>query len=204
MRLLGYFKSIRGLSGGQNNSNSIANDLKGKAITIIKYCYNCGGELNETRIEGRVRKVCSKCGVVNYQNPIPSVAVVITDDQGRLLLTKRAVEPGIGLWCLPGGFIENNETPEATAMREVKEETGLEIIVGECLGARTKIGGYHGDVVIIGYKGSIAGGELHPGDDAQEVRYFALNELPQIAFRSHISFIETHFAVKIEQAHILH
>jgi len=61
--------------------------------------------------EGKYRKVCSVCNAVNYQNPVPSVAVIITDAEGRLLLTKRAAEPSIGLWCLPGGFIELGESP---------------------------------------------------------------------------------------------
>lgn len=144
--------------------------------------------------EGCIRKVCPECGTVNYQNPIPSVAAVITDDEGKLLLTKRSVEPQKGMWCLPGGFIEMNESPVETLVREVFEETGLKIAPGELIDACSKIGGYHGDVIIIGYTAEIIGGELSPGDDAEEAEFYALDRLPQIAFRSHSYFIEKFFS----------
>ncbi|NQS97222.1 MAG: NUDIX hydrolase [candidate division Zixibacteria bacterium] len=144
--------------------------------------------------EGCIRKVCTECGTVNYQNPIPSVAAVITDDEGKLLLTKRSVEPQKGMWCLPGGFIEMNESPVETLVREVFEETGLKVIPGELIDACSKIGGYHGDVIILGYTAEIIGGELSPGDDAEEAEFISLDKLPQIAFRSHTYFIEKIFS----------
>ncbi len=130
---------------------------------------------------------------------MPSVAVIITDEKGRLLLTKRAAEPSIGLWCLPGGFIELGESPLDTLVRETKEETGLEVTPGEIIDACAKLNGFHGDVVIIGYTAVVTGGILTPGDDAVETVYFPLNALPQIAFRSHKHFIEKHFRIKIER-----
>ena len=153
-------------------------------------------------MEGRKRRVCPDCGTVNYQNPIPSVAVVITDSEGRLLLTKRSVEPGKGLWCLPGGFIETGESPEETVVREVMEETGLKVAPAESLGPCSKIGGYHGDVIILGYTADIMGGELKAGDDAEEVKYIPLNNLPEIAFRCHSFFIEQRFGIKVFRANI--
>ena len=148
--------------------------------------------------KGSLRKICTECGTVNYQNPIPSVAAVITDDEGRLLLTKRSVEPEKGMWCLPGGFIEMGESPVETVVREVFEETGLKVITGELIDVRVKIGGYHGDVIIIGYAAEIIGGELSPGDDAEEAEFISLDKLPPIAFRSHTFFIEKVFSITIK------
>jgi len=130
---------------------------------------------------------------------VPSVAVIITDEAGRLLLTKRSAEPGLGLWCLPGGFIELGETPLDTLVRETKEETGLEVRPGEIVDAYAKLNGYYGDVVIIGYTAVVTGGTLTPGDDAEETVYFTLDKLPQMAFRSHKHFIEKHFRIKLDQ-----
>jgi len=148
--------------------------------------------------DGRMRKICPQCGTVNYQNPVPSVAVIITDEQGRLLLTKRSVEPGKGLWCLPGGFIEMGETPMETVIRETMEETGLEIVPEYVIDAHAKINGFHGDVIIIGYFAHVTGGKLTAGDDAEEAGYFSVDDLPELAFRSHIRFIEKHFNIEIK------
>ena len=173
---------------------------KGKAL---KFCYNCGGELVVKMIEGHERNVCSICETVNYENPIPSVAVVITDSEGRVLLTKRNIEPGIGLWCLPGGFIEVGETAEETVIRETYEETGLRVESGEMLGPCSRIGGYHGDVLLLGFTATVLEGKLKPGDDADEVKYFDLSKLPQIAFQCHIYFIQTAFGVELSEPNIL-
>jgi len=173
---------------------------KGK---VLKFCYKCGGELEVKFIEGHHRRICSICGIVNYENPIPSVAVVITDLEGRVLLTKRNIEPGIGLWCLPGGFIELGETAEETVVRETLEETGLGVEPVKMLGPCSRIGGYHGDVLLLGFTASVIDGDLKPGDDAEEVRYFNLNELPEIAFQCHIYFIQTAFGVELSEPNLL-
>ncbi len=166
-------------------------------ITLYKYCPECGSELEIRFLEEKERDYCPACEVIHYHNPVPSVAAVITDGAGRLLLTKRAAEPGIGNWCLPGGFIEMGEDPLDTVVRETEEETGLKVKPGEIIGAHSKINGYHGDVIIIGFNAEVTGGELQAGDDAEEVEYFNLNELPPIAFKSHRKFIEKKFGIKI-------
>ncbi len=163
----------------------------------LKYCFNCGGKLQTQYIDGQNRQICPKCKTVNYDNPVPSVAAVITDDKGCILLTKRSVEPGKGMWCLPGGFIEMGETPLDTLIRETKEETGLKIQPGKIIDAQAKIGGYHGDVIIIGYQAKIVGGELAPGDDAEEAKFFHIDEMPQIAFKSHKIFLEIALGIKL-------
>ncbi|MBL7190879.1 NUDIX domain-containing protein [bacterium] len=160
----------------------------------MTHCAFCGGILRDENIEGRIRKLCGSCGCVNYQNPIPSIAAIITDNSGGLLLVKRSVEPGVGLWCLPGGFMELGETPEETVVREVLEETGLHVKPGAIFDACSRIGGYHGDVVIIAYPAEVLDGELNPGDDASDVEYFPIDQLPEIAFLSHARFIDKYFS----------
>ena len=165
----------------------------------MKHCYNCGTKLNNQFIEGAQRKICPKCKTVNYENPIPSVAVVVLNSQGELLLTKRSVEPGIGLWCLPGGFIELGETLLETVVRETAEETGIQVAPGEIIDAVSKIGGYHGDVIIIGYTAEIIGGKLSPGDDAEEAAFITLDQLPPVAFKSHARFIQKICGVTVNE-----
>ena len=180
-----------------NSSICFGKQIPEADISEHKFCYSCGGSLRTEFIEGRDRKVCSDCGLIDYQNPVPSVAVIITDEENRLLLTRRSVEPGKGMWCLPGGFVEMGESPRDTVVRETLEETGLEVIPGEIIEAEAKINGFHGDVIIIGYEARKTGGELQAGDDAEEVQYFSLDEMPQIAFRSHRVFVEKYFKVNL-------
>ena len=108
---------------------------------------------------------------------IPCVGAVIKDDQGRLLLIKRGHEPGAGLWALPGGRIEPGETDAEALVREMREETGLDVQAGPLLGSvrRPAPGGNVLD--IRDYGATITGGTLRAGDDAAEARWVASGDL---------------------------
>jgi 8-oxo-dGTP diphosphatase len=100
---------------------------------------------------------------------------------GHLLLVKRAIEPYLGCWDIPGGFLEANEPPGDGAIREVKEETGLKVELTELFGFY--MGRYsHGDggppCLNIYFLGHVVGGIEQPGDDATELAWFAPSELP--------------------------
>jgi len=91
---------------------------------------------------------------------------VIQDDEGRLLLVLRGREPGAGRWSLPGGRVEPGEKPAEAAAREVHEETGLIVAIGEPL-ATIPIGDY----LVHDFAATVVGGELRAGDDADDVRW---------------------------------
>jgi len=91
-----------------------------------RYCPRCSGELVKKTVDHNTRKVCPVCGFVLYRNPAPAAGVII-EKEGQILLVRRKYNPYKGDWCLPAGFIEYGESPEHCAVREVKEETGLEI-----------------------------------------------------------------------------
>ncbi len=139
---------------------------------------------------------------MNYQNPTPSAAAVITDDEGRILLTRRAVEPALGKWCLPGGFNEMGESLEETVIREVFEETGLNVVPVKLADACFKQGGYYGDVQVMCYIARILEGELKPGDDAEEVRYFRREDIPPLAFKCHARFLRKLFGIEAPEGEI--
>ena len=105
------------------------------------------------------------------------MGAVIKDDQGRLLLIKRGHEPGAGLWSLPGGRIEPGETDAEALVREMREETGLDVQAGPMLGSvrRPAPGGMVLD--IRDYEATISGGTLRAGDDAAEARWVAPGDL---------------------------
>ncbi|MGH7597007.1 MAG: NUDIX domain-containing protein [bacterium] len=149
------------------------------------FCPRCGGRLHERHAEGRDRLVCEKCGFIFYQNPVPAAAVILQQNR-RILLVKRKFEPRVGAWSLPAGFIEWGESPEQTAIREVQEETGLNIAAPSLYGV------YRGrdypdyEILLVVYRGEILSGELRPGDDASEAQWFDLARLPEnIAFQLH-------------------
>ena len=91
-----------------------------------QFCPVCGDRLVErlVELESKIRKVCSSCDFIYYQNPTPAAGVVIMDGD-ELLLVKRKYEPRAGLWTLPAGFVEAGEDASVCAVRETKEETNI-------------------------------------------------------------------------------
>ncbi len=111
------------------------------------------------------------------------------DPKGRILLVKRSVEPKKGNWCLPGGFIETGESPEKAGLRELFEETGLRGRISQLIGVITHPGTLYKSILMIGFLVKDPQGSPRPGDDAAEVAWFSLNEMPPVAFAGHESFI---------------
>ena len=158
-----------------------------------KFCPYCGGRLEYfIDHEGRRRQRCTRCGAVLYENPIPATALVIpeSDDPGKILLIKRAVEPCKGQYSLPGGFMEIDETPEEGAIREMKEETGFDGKVTRLLGVRNQPSPQYKMVLLVGYQMEIIGGKLSASDDAESGDFFPLDNHPPIAFAGHQYFVD--------------
>jgi len=158
--------------------------------STINYCWECGGKAESVFADGRVRKVCTECETILYENPFPTTAALVVNSNDELLLVKRSVRPAKGHWCLPGGFLELGESPEQGVLRELKEETNLDGEVESLIGIQPSLHGFWGDVVVIGFAVSTNGGMAAPGDDAAEVKYFSLSDLPQIAFNTHIALLD--------------
>jgi 8-oxo-dGTP diphosphatase len=156
-----------------------------------QFCPHCGNRLREQPWDGRARPVCETCGHVVYLNPAPSVAVILRREE-RVLLVKRNIEPGLGLWSLPGGFIEEDEDVEQAVIREVEEETGLSCRPRGLLDAHGMRSAIYGSVLVLCYSAEIVDGHLQPGGDAEEAAFFPLRDLPEIAFDIHRRFLERH------------
>ena len=105
--------------------------------------------------------------------PVVGVGAVVRDGN-NILLVKRGREPGRGLWAVPGGKVERGEELRATARREVEEETGLRIEVGDPVWVGEVIEGDH-HIVLIDFAARLVGGVMSPGDDADEVRWVAID-----------------------------
>jgi ADP-ribose pyrophosphatase YjhB (NUDIX family)/predicted GIY-YIG superfamily endonuclease len=164
-----------------------APDAQEAARTIDRFCPRCGGPLETVFLSGeeRPRRVCTGCGRLHYRNAKPCAGALVTRD-GRVLLVKRATRPFQGYWDIPGGFLEEDEHPEAGAIREVREETGLEVQPTDLLGLYMDRYEYDGEedyCLNIYYLAEVVGGWECPGDEAVELAWFAADELPaKIAF----------------------
>lgn len=155
-----------------------------------KYCPYCGTELETKIVEGRRRGYCPKEKRVIYDNPIPAVTAIITNTSDEILLVYRNIMPGKYRWALPGGFIELGESPMEAARRELKEETGLlalDPIIVEALYQESTF--YHTSILIIGYYFRKYTGKPVAGDDAKEIGFFHIDNLPDMAFESHRELI---------------
>lgn len=155
------------------------------------YCPLCGKPLKKGEVDGLERVFCpdNECGYIFYQNPIPAAgAILVQDDQ--ILLVKRAHPPRIGWWCVPAGFMEWQEHPSETAVREVKEETGLDIKLTSFFEVYSGQDDPRSNAILLLYLADITGGQIQAADDALEVAWFHFDDIPHdIAFESHIQAI---------------
>jgi len=156
----------------------------------VNFCLRCGHKLElKTDHENKLRPHCPACNWVYYKNPIPAVAVVLFNENRELLLVKRGLQPKAGFWALPSGYMEINLTPEENALQELEEETGLKGKIMHCVGWFFGKSPIYERVLSIGFRMKAIGGKLQAGDDAVDVKFFPLNNLPVIAFDAHRDFI---------------
>jgi 8-oxo-dGTP diphosphatase len=144
-------------------------------------------------MEGSLRLYCEHCREAIYENPIPATCLVVIDNQDRVLLVKRSVEPKLGFWCLPGGFMELGETPEQGALRELEEETGLSGTIERLLGVVTNQSSQYDTVFMAGFLVKEFTGSPVAGDDASDAAFFTRERLPEVAFESHKMFIQRYY-----------
>ena len=142
-----------------------------------RHCTDCGAALGQER----PHPVCTGCGRTQHRDPKVGVGAVARDEAGGLLLVRRGVAPGKGLWALPAGYVDAGEDPRDAAAREVLEETGL---VVRCLDVVDVYPGGGGASFFIAFTAQVVGGVLFAGDDALDARFFGLDALPELAFPS--------------------
>lgn len=147
---------------------------------VIKYCLRCGCDHFITSDEGRSFK-CEECGFTYFINNSAAVACLIFDDDNKLLLCRRAVEPEVGKLDLPGGFVEPMETAEQAVKREIMEELKVNIISQEYLTSFPNEYLYSGfsvftlDMAFLCKIDSIK--NIVPGDDISAVEFVSLREI---------------------------
>lgn len=148
-----------------------------------RHCPVCATALRHE--DGRVE--CPSCGLVHYANPKPTASALVVDDEGRILFSRRANDPGAGKLDLPGGFVEEGEHPLDALHRELREEAG--IVLGDTTFVGIFMDWYRVDSRAVStlnlyWSGGIAEGEPTPDDDVLELRFFAPDAIPwdEVAF----------------------
>jgi ADP-ribose pyrophosphatase YjhB (NUDIX family) len=150
----------------------------------VKFCSNCAHPVSLRQPEGDhlPRYVCEACGTVHYQNP-KLVVGCVPEFEGRILLCKRAIEPRLGYWTIPAGFMENGETTQDGARRESFEEALAEVEIGSLLAVVHVL---HADQVHVMFRARLLEPRFGPSPESLEVQLYEESEVPwhDIAFRS--------------------
>lgn len=156
----------------------------------LNYCTRCGAALAFGPIDGehRERLACGSCGFIAYVNPRLVVTTIPVDDEDRIVLLRRGIEPGRGWWAQPGGFLEVDETITEAAIRETLEETGLFVQPGEIIGLYSRL---EAAIVVLAIEARVAGGAPRLNPEALEIKAFEPTDIPWAG----IAFNTTYWAL---------
>ena len=155
----------------------------------LNYCSRCGEPLAFGEIDGedRYRLACAN-GHIAYVNPRLVVTTLPITPRGEVVLLRRGLEPGLGSWAQPGGFLEVDETVTEAAIRETREETGLIVRPTELVGFYARL---EAAVIVVAFEAEIVAGEARTSREALEVRAFAPADIPWAG----IEFKTSYFAL---------
>ena len=149
------------------------------------FCPLCGADLELRSLKPTEpdRLVCIRCGFIFYQDPKVAVGTIIRNGDDHIVLVRRAIQPGYGKWVFPGGFVDRGELVIAAAVREAREEAGLDIRLDRLLNVYSYTG--RAPVIIV-YVATMIGGELACDDEGIEAKWFTADTIPwdELAFQS--------------------
>ncbi|MBM9616423.1 NUDIX domain-containing protein [Desulfobulbus rhabdoformis] len=175
----------------QNSSQKAAETKR------LQYCPHCAAPFSETQRPSPLRQQCAQCGYAHHLNPAPGITIILHTLKGKILIGKRAASGSYGgLWCLPGGYIEYEESFIQTAHREVHEETGLEIQVEGVINVVSNLLDESHHTLVIVLLGRVVGGQEAASDDLEQLRWVTQEEHEQTryAFEGDKKIIDVFFS----------
>jgi len=154
------------------------------------YCSTCGTKLILKEEPESRSSYCPACEKPIYKDPKVATCTLVTNADNAILLAKRALEPGLGKWALPGGYVNLGEVVETAARREILEETGILCEITKLLGV---FSAENTSPILIVYRAHTTGGTLTPSAETPEVGFFQSNDLPPLSFPRDYDIIVEHF-----------
>ena len=166
----------------------------------MKFCNQCGNAVAQKVPKGdnRLRYVCTECAVIHYENPrVITGCLPIHNDQ--VLLCKRAIEPRLGLWTLPAGFLENGETSANGAMRETMEEANARVSID---GLYTLFSLPHISQLYMFFRATLEDLDFYAGEESLQTKLFSEEEVPwdQLAFPVITETLKHYFADRLKES----
>ena len=147
-------------------------------IKSILYCQICGLKLKDHKLKDTIQRYCTNCKIFSYLDP-KVATVILIENKKTLLLVKRDIEPYIGCWSFPSGYVDRGEKTEEAAIREVKEETHIDIKITNLQGVYSG----KGSVVLIVYRAIPLDPSIGmPKEEVQEINWFPIKKLPVLPF----------------------
>ena len=169
-----------------------------QAVDGFKYCPFCRTTLVLEESGHKLRPTCPSCGFIQFKNPSPAVGVLVVEGN-KVLLGKRSGAPGGGKWALPSGYIEYEDDFLTTAIREMKEETGLDVEIRSIINVVSSFLSPRFHFLSIYLLARVVGGELVARDDLETVGWFPISgPLPEMAFQEDVDIIEWYSAKQSE------
>jgi ADP-ribose pyrophosphatase YjhB (NUDIX family) len=150
---------------------------------MIAYCPSCGSNTQTRLVAKQSLSACAQCDRIFFRNPKVVVTALI-EEAGRVLLVLRDIEPGRGLWGMPGGYVDWNEHPQDALIRECMEEVRARVEPMDLLAVQHIVMGEEG-IVILPYRARLVAGHPSVGEEVQQVGWFAPDQLPPLAFATH-------------------
>ncbi|QNR23934.1 NUDIX hydrolase [Croceimicrobium hydrocarbonivorans] len=158
----------------------------------MNYCSHCGSDHFKRKIpaDDQVKRiVCENCGTIHYENPRTIVGCLILNDKNEIMLCRRGIEPQLGLWNLPAGFLENDEAVDSGALREVFEETRAEV---EIIKLHSIYNLLKAQQVYLFFRAKMLKDHYELTPESTEIQFFPADQIPwkEIAFSSNVHALE--------------
>ena len=147
------------------------------AAAAPRFCPSCGERTAPTVVGGRDRPTCTGCGHVQFGSFFVAVGGGVVDESDRILLARKAIEPALGKWTLPGGFVEQDELLEEAVVREVEEETGVTAGRPRLVAVRSVVVPRGHDTYLVFRLDPLAGEPRPDGIEIAEVAWFERDRL---------------------------
>jgi len=172
-----------------------------KRLAHVRHCVACGDICHTQAIAGGLKYRCQSCGKVHYRNPAPAVAVLISDDRRFILGRRTSSSLQHDRWCLPCGYVEYEEDYLSAAVREVREETALDVRIDSIISVVTNYLQPEVHSLVTVLSASVVGGTLSAGDGLSEARWFEYSgDFPDMAFAADRHIISRYFETDLPGA----